>query len=205
MTTSNDPDEIRAEIERTRAELSYNVDTLTDTANPKHIAQRQVDKVKDAARAVRDRVMGSPEDDADAGRLGEARAAASDGARAVGDAVSQAPAKAKDAARGNPLAAGLIAFGVGLLIASAFPASRKEQRAVGELQHSLEPLRQQATDVVKEVADALRGPAEEAVEAVKSTATEAAANVQDQARSAADDVRTDAQRAKDAVQDSTSR
>ena len=33
-TTSNDPDEIRADIERTRAELSYNVDSLTDTANP---------------------------------------------------------------------------------------------------------------------------------------------------------------------------
>ena len=205
MTTSNDPDEIRAEIERTRAELSYNVDTLTDTAHPKHIAQRQVDKVKDAARAVRDSVMGSAEDDAGAGRLGEVRAAAADGTRAVGDAVSQAPTKAKDAARGNPLAAGLIAFGVGLLISSLFPASRREQRAVGELQHTLEPLRQQATDVVREVADALRGPAEEAVQAVKSTATEAAANVQDQARAAAEDVRTEAQRAKDTVQDSTSR
>ena len=48
MTTSNDPDQIRADIERTRAELSYNVDSLTDTANPKNIADRQVDKVKGA-------------------------------------------------------------------------------------------------------------------------------------------------------------
>lgn len=204
MTASNDPEEIRAEIELTRAELSDNVDVLTDTANPKNIAHRQAGKVKDAARAVRDSIMGAPDDDTDSGRLGEARAAASDSAHAVGDAVTQAPAKAKDATRGNPLAAGLIAFGVGLLISSLFPASRKEKRAVGELQHTLEPLQQQATEVVKEMADNLRGPAEEAAEAVKSTATDAAANLQDQARSAADDVRTDAQQAKDTVQDSAS-
>ena len=41
---------LRAEIARTRAELSDNVDTLTDTANPKNIAHRQADKVKGAAR-----------------------------------------------------------------------------------------------------------------------------------------------------------
>ena len=34
MTTSQDPDEIRAEIERTRAELSDNVDALADTVTP---------------------------------------------------------------------------------------------------------------------------------------------------------------------------
>ena len=49
MTTSNDPDEIRADIERTRAALSDDVDALTDTANPKNIAKRQVDKAKDAS------------------------------------------------------------------------------------------------------------------------------------------------------------
>jgi len=36
--TQNDPELLRAEIARTRAELSDNVDTLTDTANPKNIA-----------------------------------------------------------------------------------------------------------------------------------------------------------------------
>ena len=39
------PEVLRAEIARTRAELSDNVDTLTDTANPKNIAHRQADKV----------------------------------------------------------------------------------------------------------------------------------------------------------------
>ena len=62
MTDSSNPDEIRADIERTRAELSRNVDTLGDTVNPKNIATRQVDRVKDRARDLRDSIMGSPDD-----------------------------------------------------------------------------------------------------------------------------------------------
>jgi hypothetical protein len=46
MTTSNDPDEIRADIERTRAALSDDVDDLAESVKPKNVAQRQVDKVK---------------------------------------------------------------------------------------------------------------------------------------------------------------
>jgi len=40
--SQNDPEVLRAEIARTRAELSDNVDALADTANPKNIANRQV-------------------------------------------------------------------------------------------------------------------------------------------------------------------
>ena len=97
MTTSNDPDQIRADIERTRAELSYNVDSLTDTANPKNIADRQVDKVKGAVAGVRDKIMGSPDDPYDDGRVGDVKDApvrhglAPDKASAIGNAVSDAP------------------------------------------------------------------------------------------------------------------
>ena len=124
MTNSNDPDEIRAEIEQTRAALSDDVDALTDTANPKKIAHRQVDKAKEAVVGVKDRVMGSADDAADTAR---------DKASVVGDAVSGAPAAAKQKTRGNPLAAGLIAFGAGLLVSSMFPSSQKEQHAVAGL------------------------------------------------------------------------
>ena len=124
MTESNDPDQIRADIERTRAELSHNVDTLGDTVNPRNIASRQVDKVKDKARTVRDAIMGSPDDPYDHGRAGDLQATVQDGASAVGDAVSNAPSVAKRKTRGNPLAAGLIAFGAGLLVSSLIPCRR---------------------------------------------------------------------------------
>ena len=45
--TSSDPEEIRAEIEATRTRLSDDIDTLADQANPKRMAQRQVDKTRD--------------------------------------------------------------------------------------------------------------------------------------------------------------
>ena len=63
MTISNDPDEIRADIERTRGTLSNDVDDLAESVKPKSVARRQVDKVKDAVGSVTDRVMGSDEDD----------------------------------------------------------------------------------------------------------------------------------------------
>ena len=201
MTTSNDPDQIRADIERTRAELSYNVDTLTDTANPKNIANRQVDKVKDAARGVRDKVMGSPDDPYDTGTVGDARTAVQDRASAVGDAVSNAPGQLKQKARGNPLAAGLIAFGAGLLVSSLIPSSQREQQAVSQLQQNLEPLKEKAVDAAKEIAGNLQEPAQQAVQQVQATATDAVANVKDEGVAAKDQVQDHAQQAKDTVQE----
>ncbi len=199
MTTSSNPDEIRAEIERTRARLSSDVDALADTANPKHIAGRQVDKIKGAARGVKERLMGADDDPYDSGTVGGARDALSDRvstagqgvadrASAAGDAVAAAPRRAKQKARGNPLAAGTIAFGVGLLISGLIPSSQKEQRAVSDLQRKVEPLKEKATEAAKEVAENLREPAQQAVESVKATATQAAQNVKDEGTTAKDDV-----------------
>ena len=50
MTTSNDPDEIRADIERTRAALSSDVDDLAESVKPKNVAERQVGKVEGRRR-----------------------------------------------------------------------------------------------------------------------------------------------------------
>ena len=57
---SNDPEQIRREIERTRTELSENVNALGDKVNPGSIAKRQVSRVRGAATSVKDAVMGSP-------------------------------------------------------------------------------------------------------------------------------------------------
>lgn len=211
-TTSNDPDEIRADIERTRAELSANVDTLTDTANPKHIASRQVDKVKGAAVGIKEKIMGSPDDPSDSGSIGDAKGALQDRASdakgalqdrasAVGDAVSDAPSQLKQKAKGNPLAAGVIAFGAGLLISSLIPSSQKEQDAVSGLQEKVEPLKEKATEAAKEIAGNLKEPAQQAAESVKATATDAVANVKDEGAAAKDQVQGQAQESKETVQE----
>ena len=202
MTTSSDPDEIRAEIEETRARLSDDVDRLGESASPKNVARRQVDKAKDAAgsfkTSITDAVMGKA-DDAQGG-LSDARGALSDQAASAKQTLSEAPARAKSKTRGNPLAAGLIAFGAGLLISGLIPSSQKEQEAVGRLQDKAEPLKEQASQAVSELAAGLKEPAQQAVESVKETATVGAENVKAEGSGAADDVRQQVQDSKENVQ-----
>jgi ElaB/YqjD/DUF883 family membrane-anchored ribosome-binding protein len=220
MTTSNDPDEIRADIERTRATLSNDVDDLAESVKPKSVARRQVDKVKDAAGSLKDRVMGSDDDDysssstvgdkasaakdAVADRAYAARDTVSEKASDAADAVREAPTTLKRKTQGNPLAAGVIAFGLGMLVSSLIPSSEKERRAVSQLQDNLEPVKQKATEVAQDVGENLRPAAQEAAQSVKSTAQEGVENVKQEGQSAAQDVKGQARDSKDTVQQQSS-
>lgn len=211
--SENDPEVLRAEIARTRAELSDNVDTLTETANPKNIADRQVTKVKSAAQGVREHLMGAPDDPYDSGTLGEKADAVKDKVgdaqdraagtiNRVGDRVGDAPQQVRRKARGNPLAAGLIAFGIGYLISGAIPTSAKEQDAASRLQEKAAPLKDKISEAANEVGERLREPAQQAATAVKDAATDAAANVKDQGATAKDDLQSQVNESKSNVQDS---
>jgi gas vesicle protein len=188
---SIDPEQIRREIDRTRTELSDNVNALGDKVNPGSIAKRQVGRVRGAATSVKDAVMGSASDAADTGQQV---------ATTMGDAVSNAPNAVARKAQGSPIAAGLIAFGAGLLVSSILPASRVEQQTAETIKDTAQPMVDDLTDTAKEVAGNLKEPAQQAMEEVKSTATDAAATVKDHATSAADDVKSQAQDSKDTVQ-----
>jgi ElaB/YqjD/DUF883 family membrane-anchored ribosome-binding protein len=219
MTTSNDPDEIRADIERTRATLSNDVDDLAESVKPKSVARRQVDKVKDAAGSLKDRVMGSDDDDYSSSTVGDkayaakdavadrayaARDTVSEKASDAADAVREAPTTLKRKTQGNPLAAGVIAFGLGMLVSSLIPSSEKERQAVSQLQDNLEPVKQKATEVAQDVGENLRPAAQEAAQSVKSTAQEGVENVKQEGQSAAQDVKDQAQDSKDTVQQQSS-
>jgi hypothetical protein len=230
MTTSNDPDEIRADIERTRATLSDDVDNLAESVKPKSVARRQVDKVKDAVGGVKDRVMGSDEDDYSSstvgGKASAAKDAVADKAYATKDAVAdkayaakdtvsekaseasevvrEAPATVKRKTQGNPLAAGVIAFGLGMLVSSLIPSSEKERQAVSQLQENLEPVKQKATEVARDMGESLKPAAQEAAESVKGTAQEGVESVKQEGQSAAQDVKDQTKGSKETVQQQTS-
>ena len=114
--------------------------------------------------------------------------------------MSGAPGAVARKAQGSPIAAGLIAFGAGLLVSSLLPASRVEQQAAENIKDTAQPMVDDFTDTAKEIAENLKEPAQQAMEEVKSTATDAAATVKDDAASAVDDVKTQAQDSKDTVQ-----
>ena len=94
--------------------------------------------------------------------------------------------------QGNPLAAGLIAFGVGWLVSSLLPASEKEkqlaQQAESAVKEHKDALLEPAKQAAQEIGDQLKPAAQDAVESVKSTAQDAAATVKSEGQSAAQDV-----------------
>jgi hypothetical protein len=211
VTTSNDPDEIRADIERTRAALSDNVDDLAESVKPKNVAGRQVGKVKEAASNLKDRVMGPDDDDysgAMVGTVGDkassARDTVSERASDAREAVRQAPRRMRRKAQGNPLAAGVIAFGLGMLVSSLIPSTEKEREAVSQLQENLEPVKEKATEVAKDIGENLKPAAQEAAESVRTTAQEGAENVKQEGQSAAADVKDQAQASKETVRQQSS-
>jgi gas vesicle protein len=118
----------------------------------------------------------------------------------AGTAISHAPAQVKAQAQGNPLAAGLIAFGAGMLISSLIPASQKEREAAQQLKTAAEPLAGKVTDAAKDVVQDLKEPAQEAMQSVKATAADAAQNVKNEGQSAVTDVKDRATDAKTNVQ-----
>jgi len=195
---SENPDAIRADIEATRARLGTNVDAVADKVTPSHIVQRQTDKVKDAVFGVKEKVMGAA--DHTASNVHSAGGSAASHLNDAGSAVTDAPHLAKTKTQGNPLAAGLIAFGAGLLVSSLIPASQKEREAADALKTAAEPLTTELTDAAQHVAEGLKEPAQAAMENVKATATDAAQNVKGEGQGAVADVKDRAADAKDNVQ-----
>ena len=198
---SDNPDDIRSDIEATRARLGTSVDAVADKVTPSNIVHRQTDKVKDAVFGVKERVMGTADDVTSRVHSGvHARTdgvgdALSDAGAAIGDAPHQVKAKTQ----GNPMAAGLIAFGAGLLLSSLIPASEKEREAADALKTAVEPLTTELTGAARDMAEGLKEPAREAMENVKATASDAAEHVKAEGQMAATDVKDRAADAKDHV------
>ncbi|MFD2767192.1 DUF3618 domain-containing protein [Micromonospora eburnea] len=184
---SNDPDRIRQQIEQTRSELVSDVDALTDKVDPRRIAGDRVGQARGAITRVKEKMMGTPTDGHHPGQqMSSAGGSMRSHAREVGQQ-----------AQGNPVAAGLIAFGAGLLVSALIPPSRSERHWAGQAkgmasQHSDE-LREQASQVGHQMRDNLREPAMQAAQSVGSTAMHGASAVRGQARSAAQQVQGRAQ------------
>src|SRR5215207_4917057 len=216
MTTS-DPDVIRRQIEDTRRELSYDVDALNEKVNPARVVDRRVTAAKGRMTNLKEKVMGSAQDTSAhaqgmaSNAAGSVQGAASSAADSVSSAAStaagavqQAPDQVIRQTQGNPMAAGLIAFGVGWLVSSLLPATQKEQQLAQQAETAVrdnkDALLAPAKEAAQEIGDQLKPAAQDAVESVKYTAQDAAATVTEEGRSAASDVQGQAQQSKETVQ-----
>ncbi|TDC85076.1 DUF3618 domain-containing protein [Micromonospora sp. KC606] len=209
-----DPRRIAAvPVTRVRSRFSRLVDDVMGTARHAGRSTRQQGadmghRVSGAAHRGADVAAGAAHRGADmaAGAAHRGADMAAGAAHQTSAAVSSAGHQAqalghasRERAEGNPLAAGLVAFGVGLLTASLLPPSRKEhdlaERAKHTaMQHSGE-LKQRASGVMHQMQENLREPAQHAAETVRTTAASGAHAVADTGRAEAQHVRDDVREA----------
>jgi uncharacterized protein YjbJ (UPF0337 family) len=191
------PEQIKQDIESTRAQLSGDVNALTEKVTPGRVVGRQVQRTRSAVTSLKERVMGS-----DTGGTGALSSTAlsstvSQTASNVAGTASSAPAAVRQRTEGNPLAAALIAFGAGWLASSILPASQPEQQLAGQVKDkagdAAQPVVEQAKQTGQEMVGNLHEPAQQAVEQVRSTAQDAASTVTGQAKDSAGDVKDEAQ------------
>lgn len=184
--------EVRRDIERIRAELDETLDALNDHVRPSRIAERRTRKVRNTLTSARERVMGSASSTTSGVGQGlqAVQAQAAGAGSDLAEQARQAPQMVVAETRGNPLVAGLVAFGLGLLAGSLAPATETERHAVDAMSDQLEPVRQQATAVASSLEDE-----------VSDAARESAHQLQEEMRDAARDVQSTAQSSVGAVQE----
>jgi hypothetical protein len=215
---STDPDQIRSEIDQTQRELSADVDALTEKISPQRIVERRVRRSRSAMTNMKDRIMGSTSDayqtagsaasgvgDSVGVRASAARDTVAGTASSAVDTVRSAPDTARRGTQGNPLAAGLIAFGAGWLLSALLPASEPEQWVASQVKDFAaeqgRPVAEQLGQAGQQAAQELKESAQQRAEAVRETAADAASTVTGEAQSAASDVTDQAQQAAGQVRD----
>lgn len=194
-TTNNDPDAIRAEIDRTRGRLSEDVDVLTESVRPSSVAKRTAQRATSRASRLKETVMGTAHDTTSAG---------SDKAHEAAEAVKDVPDIARRQARGNPLAAGAVALAAGWLLGSLLPASEKERQLASTAKEQAQPLVDEAKSVAQETAEHLKEPAQQAAQSVKDTARQGVDHVREDGTSAAQSVKETASSSSNGGQGTTS-
>ena len=189
-------DQLKLDAQHQRARMGDTLEAIGDRLSPERIVERRKAAVSRRLRSVKEAVMGSPDydefDSSGSGLRDRAQgmaSSASDALQSATQQVQQAPQAIAAQARGNPLAAGVVAFGLGALFATVLPRTRTEQQLVEEARPQLES----AADELKEVGHAVASDAKErttsAVAEVKAAGESAAESVRDQTRESAESLR----------------
>jgi len=196
-----DPEQLRRDIENTRAEMSGTLEAIGDRVSPGRMAERSKNRVVVGAQSIRERVMGVASDTQHRvmGVASDTQHRVSDKVSGTGEALHHAPEAMVERAQGAPMIAGALAFGVGFLVAAAFPPSEKEKQMSAKVMESIEPVKQQVVESAHEMASNLKEPAMEAANTLKDAASEGVQSVTSTAKDAAADTKQQATQSVDAV------
>lgn len=126
---------------------------------------------------------------------------AGDSAGVVSAQAQRAPSALRERAEDYPLAAALVAVGAGFALAKMLPPTALERQAAQRIQSELQPLKEQATQVGREIGGELKQSAQGSMAEIKGRASEAAQQVKDEAQNSAAQVKNQAQEASTEVKE----
>ncbi|CAN5907279.1 DUF3618 domain-containing protein [soil metagenome] len=210
---TDDPAEIRRDIADTRGEMEGTLEAINDRVNPQRVYERRTARARTRWQSLKGSVMGS-DDSSSSGSTPSGSSSLSDRtpdvdvsgrARQAQQAVSDAPDAAKRKTKGNPLAAGTIAFGIGALIGSLLPETEAEKQAAREADRHIDlgSTQQRLTERAQQVGDEVKSSAQDSEQELKGQAQSATQDVKSDAQQEGERVKQDAQQAKDRAQRDT--
>jgi gas vesicle protein len=165
-----DPSEIRAEIEETRARVGDEVDALSYKTD---VSARVGDYVDEKKQAVKDKVTGAK--DAVTGTVGKAVPSG----RTVG--------RFKDTAERNPFGLAVGGAAVGFVVGLLLPSSRVEDERLGEVSDRVvDAARETAGEAVERGKQIAEDVGETVKESGREQSQELAGSLQDRARDTAE-------------------
>jgi hypothetical protein len=183
-----DPEELRAEIARTRAELGQDLDVLVEKVTPSKVVERKVDATKEAVVGVKEKIMGSAASAKQSvmGSAGSATSSAGGTLSGAGHGVASSVSSTGHSVAGSVSSAGSTVAGsvssAGHTVADAAaqaPATVKQKASgnpfaagvvafgLGWLVSSLLPaskVEQQGADKLKEAAQAVAEPVKQGLD-----------------------------------------
>ena len=201
--------QVRADIARSRDELGETIGALeqrlaqtkedvVDRVSPKRVWQRKTEELRRRVGAVAGSVTGMTERMETQVATGKSRVKGqvqglneqtSAGVSRAKVEARQTKAGLRQRAEDNPMAAGLVAVGAGVLVASLLPPTPAERRAALRLRDELEPVKEQASEVGRQLADEVSSSAQERMEQVKARASEAVEQVKEETTASTEEVK----------------
>lgn len=201
--------QVRADIARSRNELGETIgafeqrlaqtkEDVVDRVSPKRVWHRKTEGLRRRVGAVTGSVTGVTErmemqvatgTRKVRGEVQELAGQTSGSMTRAADGVRQSQVGLRGKAEDNPMAAGLVALGAGVLVASLLPPTPAERRAALRLRDELGPLQQQAGEVGRQLADDVGSSAQERLEQVKARAGEAVEQVKEETTASTEEVK----------------
>ena len=155
---------VRNEIDDTREHLGATVEAIGDRVLPGRIIERRKETTARSLRGLRDRIMGTAHD---------TREQLADSAGSTVDHLRDAPESLAHRTEGSPLAAGGVAFAIGLLAAAVWRPTAPERQVVEKVADAAPELTADVAQMGRDVADSVKEQAVGAAEEIKASVTDA--------------------------------